>query len=121
MEKPISVEDALSQMSGIPTEEVGQIWQEVKSNYTKLSACGGPHLFTIPANRRSFADDFICELCGGKVSSLEKTWYERGITHGRGEIKGKVEALLAEFGYDPNTALMCIGELVSNAKDENNG
>lgn len=75
--------DALSSMSGLTKDKIHDIWEGVKANNAKLDECPGPHRFTIPAGLRKFADDFICEVCGGKVDGVNKVWYEKGLEHGR--------------------------------------
>lgn len=85
--KPISVIDALSSVSGVSRDKIKAIAEEVKANRIKLDGCHGPHRFTIPVGRREFADDFVCEVCGGWVSSIHKLWYEKGLEHGRMEGK----------------------------------
>lgn len=74
--------DALSKVSGVSREGVLGIAREVKENRRKLESCPGPHKFTIPAGKRKFADDFICETCGGRIGPVDKLWYERGLQHG---------------------------------------
>ena len=78
-----TVSDVLSKASGLNTKEISSIFQEVKRNAKLLDECPGPHRFTIKAGRREFADDFICEICGGQVQSIYKIWYEKGLEHGK--------------------------------------
>lgn len=81
--KPISAIDALSSASGLSRDKIKAIAEKVKANHIKLDGCSGPHRFTIPVGHREFADDFVCEKCGGWVSSIHKSWYEKGLEHGR--------------------------------------
>ena len=78
-----TVSKVLSRVSGLTEDKVHEIFNEVKVNSTMLESCTGPHKFTIPSGRREFLDDYVCELCNGKVSSIHKLWYERGLEHGR--------------------------------------
>jgi len=114
----MNVVEVLSNISGIDRKQVKSIFEEVLANNKLINGCPGPHIFTIAAGRRKIADDSICEVCGGRISSSDKSWYEKGLAHGRGEMKGKIMAILAEFGEDPETALACIGELVSDAREQ---
>jgi len=81
--KPQTVSDALSRVSGISKADIQGIWEAVKANNAKLDACVGPHKFTIPSGRREYMDDIICEFCGGKISASGKSWYEKGLEHGK--------------------------------------
>ncbi len=67
-------------------EDAARILAEVMENKEKLESCPTSHKFTIPAGRRKFVDDFLCEVCGGRVSLQEKHWYEKGLEHGRREF-----------------------------------
>jgi hypothetical protein len=85
--KPTSVTDVLSSASGISTVNIKEIWARVQENQARLRSCPGPaHLFRSTGNR-TVAPDFQCDLCGGKISSNDKCWYEMGREHGRKETE----------------------------------
>jgi len=80
--------DVLSKISGQSKETVKSIWEEVKENHKKLDACPGPHKFTIPfRSSGELIRDWSCELCGGHISSSDKSWYEKGLNHGSSTLQ----------------------------------
>lgn len=65
----------------ISPNEVHAIWEEVKRNHKRLDECPGPHEFG-PMLAKPGAK-YTCSKCGGVVDAVARSWYEKGLTHGR--------------------------------------
>lgn len=75
--------DHLSQLTGIPRQEMVSIAEHVKANLAALDACPGPHEFTVDTTPdRTIGKRWRCAKCGGEVDCGVKMWYERGLAHG---------------------------------------
>lgn len=68
----------LSNATGISTEKIKKIAQEVLNNNILLNNCPF-HEFE---ETDSF-NKFICKNCGGIVDAVKKQWYEKGIEHSK--------------------------------------
>lgn len=68
----------MSEVSGLSRATMAEIWDEVKANQAKLSACP-VHVFSpaVAGSRKR-----ICSACGGWVSVTDAGWYERGFRAG---------------------------------------
>jgi hypothetical protein len=73
--------DALSKVSGLSNKNIESIWEDVKENGKKLSECSKPHDFQKEKGKRF--NDYICSLCGGKVSASSAKWYNEGLEDGK--------------------------------------
>lgn len=58
------------------------IWDNVKKNLQILDSCPGPHEWDSAVNPVG-NKKFKCLICGGLVDATEKSWYERGLAHGK--------------------------------------
>ena len=87
----------LEEITGQKPGTVDKIFQQVKANSAKLDSCAGPHVFSVPLERRTkepvtgtltpaqrFGCHWRCSQCGGQVDSITKLWYEKGLKHGQG-------------------------------------
>jgi hypothetical protein len=61
-----------------------QILEEVKENRAKLDSCD-LHDFSIVNLKHGILKEYQCSKCNGKVDLIAKSWYEKGLKHGRGE------------------------------------
>jgi hypothetical protein len=78
----MSAVEQLCRMSGLPEEQVRNIWKEAKANQAVLADCPGPHDFSYPKETK-FGERVACALCGGRVDFSFKFAYEAGLRHGR--------------------------------------
>ena len=66
-------------------EEIRKIWIDVQENKVKLESCD-MHNFSIDItteqNNKTLLRKWKCSKCGGKVDSVAKIWYERGLKDG---------------------------------------
>lgn len=76
--------DILSSVSGLSKGEIKGIAIKVKENQNKLDSCSC-HSF-VPIDDPSMSRYFICENCGGTISSMNKNWYEKGLEHGKWKV-----------------------------------
>lgn len=67
------------------SQDAARIMNEVKSNLARLDSCPGPHVFG--PWKQSFGAQYKCERCGGVIPSMMRSWYEKGLKHGREEKK----------------------------------
>lgn len=82
----MTVVDQLSEISGISKPEMNAIWEQVKANHKRLDECVGPHVFTREVSRTGkLVRRWACERCGGEIETVDKSWYEMGLKHGRQE------------------------------------
>lgn len=82
-------------MVGIPARDTDEILKQVKENTAKLDGCSVPHDFSIALDRRThkpmenptpqqtFGCRWQCAKCGGHVDAINRTWYNRGLKHGK--------------------------------------
>ena len=74
--------DALSKISGLSKEDIREIWAETQANHRRLQECERPHDFQpVESDRRP--RKYRCSLCGGEVSSINASWYARGLEDAR--------------------------------------
>jgi hypothetical protein len=62
-------------------EDVHAIWKEVKANHARLDSCSGPHDFG--PHVAALNVNYTCNKCGGSVNASARSWYEKGLAHGR--------------------------------------
>ena len=55
----------------------------MKTNTKRLVLCEHPHDFSIRVSNKSWQ----CTKCNGVVDRQSKTWYERGLKHGKKSMK----------------------------------
>ena len=65
----------LSDMSGIPREEIMSLWDQVKENHRKLRECKR-HRFS--GGKVSLGQKVICLECGGEMGLVSVGDYIRG-------------------------------------------
>ena len=71
-------------LNGKPlSEELKQIWREVKQNHAKLDSCAGPHEFLPEDIAKRFGGKYRCIKCRGTIDAVNYLWYTRGLEHGR--------------------------------------
>lgn len=73
-----SVFDVLSNVSGLSKDTIYDIAKKVKENQARLEACKY-HNFQLTEKQGRYK----CTNCNGEVDSINKSWYELGIEHGR--------------------------------------
>jgi hypothetical protein len=74
---------ALSEISGIPREEVLDIWAQVKANQVKLKACT-KHRFE--GGLVKIGQQIVCLNCGGKMGLVQAGRYVEGYEAAGGNI-----------------------------------
>ena len=80
--KSVTAKDLLFKMVG-GEDKAREIWEEVKENNRKLNSCP-LHDFSIDLKPdRKLGKDWQCTQCGGNISSIDKSWYEKGLEHQR--------------------------------------
>jgi hypothetical protein len=63
--------------------DIDMIWDKVQENNKKLESCK-EHNFSIDLTPvRKFGKRYACEHCGGEIDSINKSWYEKGVEHGK--------------------------------------
>lgn len=67
----------MSELSGIPRHEVLSIWEQVKANQYKLSACPW-HDFEPILPLVKTGQKYRCKHCGGEVNASAYHWHEQG-------------------------------------------
>lgn len=77
--------EILGAVSGLGKVEVKKIWEQVKANLKRLDECVGPHDFQRLALETKLMFRFRCTKCGGEIEGDNRSWYERGLKHGRQE------------------------------------
>jgi hypothetical protein len=78
----------LSEMSGIPENEVHTIWKQVIENRQRLVNCPGPHLLSIKEGEETKPNKkWVCSICLGEIYNNDKYWYDIGLSHGKKEGK----------------------------------
>jgi hypothetical protein len=81
----LTVKDVLSKISGLPPKEIDKIADEVRANHIRLHSCPGPHDFRPTDPAKKLGQTYLCTRCGGRLESVEHSWYEEGLAHGRAE------------------------------------
>jgi len=72
---------ALSRMSGLSKSAVKEIAKQVIENNNLLISCSF-HIFE-PIDDPSLSRIYECKNCKGRVRSMQKIWYERGLDHSK--------------------------------------
>lgn len=75
---------ALSEVSGLASDDIKGLMAEVKTNFAKLDACPGPHDFEA-VDRKPLPNKYRCKVCGGEVDGHAAHWYRKGLEHGGSE------------------------------------
>lgn len=79
-----NLDDALSEVSGLPRSEVNAIWAAVKANHRKLDGCPA-HKFSPVDPSKAVDRSYRCSACGGEVDAIAFSWFQRGLEQGRRE------------------------------------
>lgn len=66
----------LAELSGMERTEVVAMWEKVRQNQAKLSAC--PYHEFLPVLPLATRSRFRCRHCDGEVDSSAYIWHERG-------------------------------------------
>ena len=69
--------DTLSNVTGLPKEQVSSIWDQVQANLKQLRSCKR-HTFLIPKGRIGLNDDLHCGKCGGTMRHVSVRTYVDG-------------------------------------------
>jgi predicted SprT family Zn-dependent metalloprotease len=77
----MDAKEVLSGISGLPKEEVQQIFEEVKANLKRLDGCKGPHDFE--KDGEGIRAKYRCKKCKGTLDKINYSWYEKGLEHGK--------------------------------------
>ena len=60
-----------------------RIWEKVKENRDKLKSCNR-HEFSIDLDPEMIlGKKWKCKNCLGTLDTVNKSWYEKGLTHGK--------------------------------------
>lgn len=79
----INAHTEIEKLTGIPSDESRRIFEEVKLNSARLENCAGPHDFEPHGDLRPFRRKWKCTKCEGVIDSIAKSWYDRGLRHGK--------------------------------------
>lgn len=71
--------NTLAELSGIKTDDLRAIAEQVKKNHAALNACGGHAFAAIKPG--VMMTKYRCANCGGEVDHHAFHWYELGRTH----------------------------------------
>ena len=74
--------DTISKATGIPRQDMLDIWERVKKNSAALEGCLGRHEFRAVDPTKKFGGRYRCSKCHGEVDSTAHHWYTIGLTHG---------------------------------------
>ena len=72
----------LSQVSGVPRDDIMSIWEQVKANSTKLRACPR-HRFL--GGEIRLGQKVVCLFCGGEMGLVSVGDYIRGYVAAGGD------------------------------------
>lgn len=75
--------DAISKVSGISKPDMLKIFEEVKANSALLNSCSRHAFEPFQKYPSGMVKKYKCSNCGGTVDSLARSWYERGLEHGK--------------------------------------
>lgn len=71
--------------------ESRKLWEEVKANHARLSACEGPHDWEVDPSDTYHKLDSLkkrrCKKCGGVMDSIHALIYSQGVEHGRKDAR----------------------------------
>lgn len=74
--------------------KANEMWSRVQENRKRMDACVGPHDFSIDLlPERTFGKRWRCTLCGAEIDGVDKSYYERGVAHGRAAAKRESETM----------------------------
>lgn len=74
--------EVIEQISGLGKPTTDEILKQVKENFRKLESCNN-HDFSIDLTPdKKFNKKYQCTNCGGSIDWLNKSWYEKGKSHG---------------------------------------
>ena len=71
--------DTISNLTGIPRNEMLSIWEMVKANQAKLNACPRHDLHAVELGK--VGTKYECRCCGGQSDASSVHWYEKGLSH----------------------------------------
>lgn len=74
--------DTISEATGIPRQDMLDIWERVKKNSAALEGCFGRHDFQVIDPTKKFGARYKCSKCHGEVDSTAHHWYAIGLVHG---------------------------------------
>ena len=74
--------DTISEATGIPRQDMLDIWERVKKNSAALEGCVGRHEFRAIDPTKKLSRRYRCSKCHGEVDSIAHHWYTIGLTHG---------------------------------------
>lgn len=69
--------DQLTQLTGVPHEDMLHIWHEVRANSAKLASCNR-HVFAATEPGK-LGTRYECYRCGGRTDVSSVHWYQLGI------------------------------------------
>lgn len=75
--------DTLSKISGLPTDDVAQIVDKVLANNRQLESCPRHRFVRVEGEPNPFRQKYRCEVCGGSIGSQQHHWWLRGLSDGR--------------------------------------
>lgn len=85
--------EKITELTGLSKSIQDEVLVEVKANQKRLNECVGPHDFSICIDRHSkkpienptpaqlFGAKWECSKCHGRVDSIHKIWYQKGLHH----------------------------------------
>ncbi len=90
-ERPKTVTDALSQVTGRSKDEIRKIFEEVRAKSALLGSCARPHDFVEHERygpNHPLVRTYRCTKCGGAKSATDARTYMEGLADGRAESGG---------------------------------
>lgn len=80
---------AMSDVSGLSTDTVHEIWAKVKANHACLDACPNHHFERLPGTDGLRAR-YRCRNCTGEIDGHAHHWYALGRLHGAASALARV-------------------------------
>jgi hypothetical protein len=74
--------DTISKATGIPRQDMLDIWESVKKNSAALEGCLGRHDFQTIDPTKKFGARYKCSKCQGEIDATGYHWYTIGLAHG---------------------------------------
>jgi predicted SprT family Zn-dependent metalloprotease len=78
---PRDIKSVMTRVTGLPSETVGAIMEQVHANHDRLDGCPG-HDFS-PIGPARLGRKYRCIHCGGEIDSHAYYWHGVGMRDGR--------------------------------------
>ena len=90
----MNIQEKITELTGLSKLIQDEVLIEVKANQKRLNECAGPHDFSIcidrltkqpirgePTPAQLFGTKWECSKCHGRIDSINKNWYQKGLHH----------------------------------------